>query len=63
LKYHPDKNNNGEENSEELFKEINYAYSILSDEQKRKKYDATGEIGVEVGGVEGKSIYLLSFNF
>lgn len=52
LKYHPDKNNG---DSEELFKEINYAYSILSDEQKREKYDATGEIG---GEIEGKSSFL-----
>ncbi|KAI3656555.1 hypothetical protein MP638_006922 [Amoeboaphelidium occidentale] len=50
LKYHPDKNNG--KYSEELFKEINYAYSILSDEQKREKYDATGEIGAD-GGADG----------
>lgn len=40
LKYHPDKNN-GNKESEEMFKKISDAYSILGDENKRKKYDQT----------------------
>lgn len=40
LKFHPDKNK--EKDAEEKFKEINEAYQILSDEQKRKAYDQFG---------------------
>lgn len=38
LKYHPDKNKSSEEAAEK-FKEISSAYMILSDEEKRDKYD------------------------
>jgi DnaJ-class molecular chaperone len=38
VKYHPDKTNN-EPKSTEKFKEIQAAYQILSDEQRRKEYD------------------------
>lgn len=38
IKWHPDKNG-GSEQSTQKFKEINNAYSVLSDDQKRKKYD------------------------
>ncbi|ASQ30618.1 co-chaperone-curved DNA binding protein A [Campylobacter avium LMG 24591] len=40
-KYHPDINK--EKGAEEKFKEINAAYEILSDENKRKKYDRYGD--------------------
>lgn len=40
-KYHPDINKTPE--AEEKFKEINGAYEILSDEEKRKKYDMYGD--------------------
>lgn len=43
LKYHPDKNN-GSKESEEQFKDINTAYEILSDPEKRKMYDIYGTI-------------------
>lgn len=43
-KYHPDSGN--EEADEEKFKKINEAYQILSDEEKRKKYDRFGKAGV-----------------
>lgn len=39
MKYHPDKNA-GDKASEAKFKEISTAYEILSDEKKRKNYDA-----------------------
>ncbi|MCL4381050.1 MAG: molecular chaperone DnaJ [Candidatus Marsarchaeota archaeon] len=40
MKYHPDKNK--DKDAEEKFKEINAAYAVLSDEQKRKQYDMFG---------------------
>lgn len=38
VKYHPDKNQ-GDKNAEDKFKQINAAYDILGNEQKRKEYD------------------------
>ena len=40
--YHPDVNKNDSE-AEEKFKEINEAYSVLSDEDSREKYDRYGD--------------------
>ncbi|HEV3012765.1 MAG TPA: DnaJ domain-containing protein [Actinomycetota bacterium] len=44
--YHPDVNGN-DPTSAERFKEINKAYSVLSDPDKRLRYDTYGEAGVE----------------
>ncbi len=44
-KYHPDKNKSPD--AEKKFKEIQKAYEVLSDPEKRKAYDAYGEAGVE----------------
>ncbi len=58
MKYHPDKNS-GDKKAEEKFKEINDAYSVLGDSDKKEKYDRFGHAGVDPnagfggGGFEG----------
>lgn len=49
VKYHPDKNP-GDKAAEEKFKEINEAYSVLSDKTKRSRYDQFGHAGVGGSG-------------
>ena len=45
LQYHPDRNKTP--GSEEKFKEISEAYAVLSDEEKRKRFDTYGHVGAE----------------
>ena len=49
VRYHPDKNK-GDKGSEEKFKEAAEAYSVLSDGEKRARYDRFGHQGMGQGG-------------
>lgn len=53
LKYHPDKNPDNVE-AEEMFKKINHANSILSDEKKRPLYDEYGSFGLYIAEQVGE---------
>ena len=49
IKYHPDKNQ-GDKAAETKFKEVSEAYEVLSDKQKRARYDQFGHAGVGGNG-------------
>ena len=55
-KYHPDLHP-GDKEAEAKFKEINEAYSILSDPDKKSKYDRFGHAGVDPNGFGGGGGY------
>ena len=62
VKYHPDKNP-GDKEAEAKFKEINEAHDVLSDKQKRARYDQFGHAGVGGGAASGNPFQNGNFNF
>ena len=62
-KYHPDANPDNKEEAEAKFKELNEAYEVLSDKQKRQMYDQFGFNGPQYGAGQGGGYYSYGSGF
>ena len=60
MQYHPDRNHGKEEWANEKFKEINEAFSVLGDPEKRRQYDQFGTIG-NIGDIFGSQATRTTF--
>jgi len=60
MQYHPDRNPGKEQWANEKFKEINEAFSVLGDPEKRKQYDQFGTVG-NVGDIFGSNYTRTTF--
>jgi curved DNA-binding protein len=60
MQYHPDRNLGKEKWANEKFKEINEAYGVLGDPEKRKQYDQFGTVG-NIGDIFGSPFTRTTF--